>query len=83
MHLICIFFFCVFFLLFINYAYYGVLIVLRTKRKIIYNYIDPIFKDLTILPFDIICINRIGITMFKVEYELLPKSVIQINWQFI
>ena len=38
---------------------------------------DPIFKDLTILPLDKIFIDRIGITMFKVEYELLPKSVIQ------
>ena len=38
---------------------------------------DPIFKDLTILPLDKILIDRIGITMFKVEYELLPKSVIQ------
>ena len=33
---------------------------------------DPIYKDLAILPFD-----KLGITMFKVEYELLPKSVIQ------
>ena len=38
---------------------------------------DPIFKDLTILPLDKIFVDRIGITMFKVEYELLPKSVIQ------
>ena len=38
---------------------------------------DPIYKDLAILPFDKIVIDRIGITMFKVEYELLPKSVIQ------
>ena len=38
---------------------------------------DPIFKDLTILPLDKIFIDRIGITMFKVEYELLSKSVIQ------
>ena len=38
---------------------------------------DPIYKDLAILPFDKIFIDRIGITMFKVEYELLPKSVIQ------
>ena len=38
---------------------------------------DPICKDLANLPFDKIFIDRIGITMFKVEYELLPKSVIQ------
>ena len=38
---------------------------------------DPIFKDLTILPFDKIFIDRIAFTMFKIEYELLPKSVIQ------
>ena len=38
---------------------------------------DPIYKDLAILPFDKIFIDIIGITMFKVEYELLPKSVIQ------
>ena len=38
---------------------------------------DPIYKDLEILPLDQIFIDRIGITMFKVEYELLPKSVIQ------
>ena len=39
---------------------------------------DPIFKDLTILPLDKIFIDRIEITMFKIEYELLPKSVIQV-----
>ena len=37
----------------------------------------PIYKDLATLPFDKIFMDRIGITMFKVEYELLPKSVIQ------
>ena len=37
---------------------------------------DTIFKDLTILPLNKSFIDRIGITMFKVEYELLPKSVI-------
>ena len=37
----------------------------------------PIFVDLAILPFNEIFIDRIGITMFKVEYELLPKSVTQ------
>ena len=37
----------------------------------------PIFIDLAILPFDKIFIDRIGITMFKVDYELLPKSVTQ------
>ena len=35
-----------------------------------------IFIDLAILPFNMF-IDRIGITMFKVEYELLPKSVTQ------
>ena len=34
----------------------------------------PIFIDLAILPFNKIFIDRIGITMFKVEYKLLPKS---------
>ena len=38
---------------------------------------DPIFEDLAILPLDKIFIDRIAITMFNVEYELLPKSVIQ------
>ena len=33
--------------------------------------------DLAILPFDKIFIDRINILMFKVEYELLPKSVTQ------
>ena len=37
----------------------------------------PIFIDLAILPFNQLFIDRIGITMFKVEYELLPKSVTQ------
>ena len=37
----------------------------------------PIFIDLAILPFNKIFIDRISITMFKVEYELLPKSVTQ------
>ena len=37
----------------------------------------PIFIDLAILPFNKIFIDRIGITMFKVEYALLPKSVTQ------
>ena len=37
----------------------------------------PIFIDLAILPLNKICIDRIGITMFKVEFELLPKSVTQ------
>ena len=36
-----------------------------------------IFIDLAILPFNKIFIDRIGITMFKIEYELLPKSVTQ------
>ena len=41
---------------------------------------NPIFIDPTILPFDKICIDKISITtgmMFKVEYELLSKPVIQ------
>ena len=37
----------------------------------------PIFIDLAILPFNKIFIDRICITMFKVEYELLLKSVTQ------
>ena len=37
----------------------------------------PIIIDLAILPFDKIFIDRINIMMFKVEYELLPKSVTQ------
>ena len=37
----------------------------------------PIFIDLAILPFNKIFTDRIGITMFKVEYELLPISVTQ------
>ena len=37
----------------------------------------PIFIDLAILPFNQLFIDRIGITMFKVEYELLPNSVTQ------
>ena len=39
---------------------------------------DPIYKDLAILQFNKIFIDRIGITMFKVEYELLPKFVKQL-----
>ena len=39
---------------------------------------DPIYKNLAILPFGKIFIDSKGITMFKVEYELLPKSVIQL-----
>ena len=39
---------------------------------------DPIYKDLAILLFEKIFIDRIGITMFKLEYELPPKAVIQI-----
>ena len=38
----------------------------------------PIFIDLAILPFNNIFIDRISITMFKVEDELLPKSVTQL-----
>ena len=37
----------------------------------------PIFIDLAILSFDTIFIDRICITMFKVDYGLLPKSVTQ------
>ena len=32
---------------------------------------DPLFKSLEILPIDNIFIERIGITMFKVTYELI------------
>ena len=38
---------------------------------------DPIFKSLEILPNDKIFLDRIGITMFKVTYELVPKSIHQ------
>ena len=37
----------------------------------------PIFIDLAILPFNKLFIDRIGIDMFKVEYERLPNSVTQ------
>ena len=39
---------------------------------------DPLFKNLEILPIDKICIDRIGITMFKVTYELIPKPIDQL-----
>ena len=39
---------------------------------------DPVFKSLEILPIDKIFIDRIGITMFKVTYELVPKSIHQL-----
>ena len=39
---------------------------------------DPLFKNLEILPIDKIFIHRIGITMFKVTYELVPKSIHQL-----
>ena len=39
---------------------------------------DPLFKSLEILPIDKIFIDRIGITMFKVTYELVPKSIHQL-----
>ena len=39
---------------------------------------DPLFKNLEILPIDKIFIDRIGITMFKVTYELVPKSIHQL-----
>ena len=38
---------------------------------------DPLFKSLEILPIDKIFIDRIRITMFKVTYELVPKSIRQ------
>ena len=39
---------------------------------------DPLFKSLEILPMDKIFIDRMGITMFKVTYELIPKSIHQL-----
>ena len=39
----------------------------------------PIFIDLAILLFNKIFFDRIGITMFKVEYELLSKSLQKIK----
>ena len=39
---------------------------------------EPLFKSLEILPIDKIFIDRIGITMFKVTYELVPKSIHQL-----
>ena len=35
-------------------------------------HIDPIFKDLSILQFDKIFIDKIGIRVLKVKHELLP-----------
>ena len=40
---------------------------------------DPLFKSLEILPIDKIFIDRMGITMFKVTYELIvTKSIHQL-----
>ena len=39
---------------------------------------DPLFKSLAILPIDKIFIDRIEITMLKVTYELIPKSIHQL-----
>ena len=39
---------------------------------------DPFFKSLEILPMDKSFIDRIGITIFKVTYELIPKSIHQL-----
>ena len=39
---------------------------------------DPFFKSLEILPIDKNFIDRIRITMFKVTYELIPKSIHQL-----
>ena len=39
---------------------------------------DPLFKSLEILPIDKFFIDRIGITMFKVTYELVPKFIHQL-----
>ena len=36
---------------------------------------DPVFKSFEILPIDKIFMDRIGITMFKVTYKLIPKSI--------
>ena len=39
---------------------------------------DPLFKSLEILPIDNFFIDRIGLTMFKVTYELISKSIHQL-----
>ena len=52
-----------------DYWNYDILSLCGSHRPHIYSS--------AILPFDKICIDRIGITMFKVKYELLPKSVTQ------
>ena len=39
---------------------------------------DSLFKSLEILPIDKIFVDTIGITMFKVTCELIPKSVHQL-----
>ena len=39
---------------------------------------DPLFKSLEILPIYKIFIDRTGITMLKVNYELVPKSIHQL-----
>ena len=43
-----------------------------------YTFTQTLFKSLEILPIDKICIDRIGITMFKITYELVPKSIHQL-----
>ena len=39
---------------------------------------DPLFKSLEILPIDKNFIDRIRIIIFKVTYELIPKSIHQL-----
>ena len=39
---------------------------------------DPLFKSLEILPIDKIFIDKIGTTMFKVTYELVPNPIHQL-----
>ena len=49
-----------------------------TPNYDIFSYLahtDPLFKSLTILPIDKIFIDSIGISMFKVTYELISKSI--------
>ena len=39
---------------------------------------DTLFKDLQILPVNKLFIDRIGIVIFKVTCDLLPKSITQL-----
>ena len=42
------------------------------------SHTDSLLKNLEILPIDKMFIDRIGITKFKVTYELIPKSIHQL-----